>query len=128
MKGLKDKRWIELGWTDKAHDIINAADIFILPNKETYFDLVLLEVMSIGKPVVLTYTGGNKYFKNFKDSGLFFYDYNNIDSAIEQINKIKKSDIQTLGEKNKMIFNENFTISIFTKRYIQLLEKINNTN
>lgn len=46
-KPLNNERWIEVGWTKHPHDYIAASDLFILPNKETYFDLVLLEVLSI---------------------------------------------------------------------------------
>lgn len=49
IKPPKNKNWIEIGWTDHPHDIIAASDLFILPNKETYFDLILLEVLSLRK-------------------------------------------------------------------------------
>ena len=41
IKWLNNDRWIEIWWTDKPYEIIKASDIFILPNKETYFDLIL---------------------------------------------------------------------------------------
>ncbi len=124
LEGLKNQRWIEVGWTDKPHEIINASDLFILPNKETYFDLILLEVLSIGKTVLMTETGGNKYFKKYEDSGIFYYDRDNIDEALERFSTIYYSDNDKLGEKNKKIFDENFTIEIFVKRYIEELKKI----
>lgn len=124
IKGLENERWIEIGWTNKPYEIINASDLFILPNKETYFDLVLLEVMAIGKPVLLTYTGGNKYYKKFDDSGLFYYDYSNVDEAANKIQVISKLNTKELGEKNKKIFKENFTIEIFAKKYIKTLKEI----
>ena len=126
LKGLKHDRWIEIGWTDKPYEIINASDLFILPNKETYFDLILLEVISIGKTVLLTSTGGNKYFNKYDNSGLFYYDYNNNAEAIEQFSKILNKDVKILGNKNKEIFEENFTIERFTKNYIEILNEIYN--
>ncbi len=128
IKGLKNDHWIEVGWTDKPHDLINASDMFILPNKETYFDLVLLEVLSVGKTVLITNTGGNKYLKQFNDSGIFYYEYNDIEMAIKQINKLigEKELLYKYDEKNKKILEENFTTEVYTKKYIELLNNIKN--
>lgn len=124
LSGLNNKRWIEVGWTDKPYEIINASDLFILPNKETYFDLILLEVLSIGKAVLLTSTGGNKYFKQFSESGLFYYNYDDIDQALKQFDLIYNSNTKELGSKNKKMFMNNFTIDIFTKKYVEVLKGI----
>lgn len=124
MKGLDDEHWIEIGWTNTPHDLINASDLFILPNKETYFDLVLLEVLSIGKTVLVTNTGGNKYFKKFKDSGIFYYDYHNTEEAVNIIEKLMNKNLKKLDEANKKVMNQNFTISIFVDKYIQMLQTL----
>ncbi|WEV74286.1 hypothetical protein OZX74_01635 [Bifidobacterium sp. ESL0798] len=34
------QHWVEAGWTNDPYSIIAAADVFILPNRETYFDLI----------------------------------------------------------------------------------------
>ena len=122
MKGLDDERWIEIGWTNKPHDLINASDLFILPNKETYFDLVLLEVLSIGKTVLATNTGGNKYFKKFKNSGIFYYEYDNTDEAVTLVEKLINEDLAKLDKANKKIMEENFTIGIFVDKYMEMLK------
>ena len=127
LTGLKNKNWTEAGWINNPNELIFAADAFVLPNQETYFDLILLQAMSIGKPIILTNTGGNKYFKKFKESGLFFYDYGDINGAaniIKKLSKSSKGDISKYGEANKKIFEENFTIEIFAKKYIEEITKI----
>ena len=124
LKGLNNPRWIEVGWTNKPHDLINCSDLFILPNMETYFDLIMLEVLSVGKTMLVTDTGGNKYFKKFKESGIFYYEYGNIEEAIKQIEKIKKKNLKELELLNKKIVKENFTISIFADKYIEMIENL----
>ncbi|MEE1075056.1 MAG: glycosyltransferase family 4 protein, partial [Acutalibacteraceae bacterium] len=74
LKRYDHKRWIEIGWTNDAHSYIGASDVFVLPNLETYFDIVMLEVLALGKPVVASRTGGNKYFERLKPNGVFLYD------------------------------------------------------
>lgn len=119
IKGLEDPRWIEVGWINTPHDLIGASDAFVLPNKETYFDLILLEVLSLGKPVILTNTGGNKYFKQFETNDLFYYGkeeelISQLDALVNRRNRDKKL---LVSENNKQIFFENFTADIFFEQY-----------
>lgn len=123
INGLKHERWIEVGWTDCPHSLTNASDLFILPNKETYFDLILLEVLSIGIPIIASYTGGNKYFKGQKGIQLF-------ESDNECIDLIRKVMCYTDSEKNKIkelncnLYKQKFSPDIFAKNYISILESI----
>lgn len=121
--GLKNKNWIEVGWTDDPYSIINASNLFILPNKETYFDLVLLETMCLGKQIVLTETGGNKYFKKYNLESLQFCKYDDINDAIKAINYFKNLN-KDIGYLNKQLFEKNFTINIFAQNYINILNEI----
>lgn len=127
LKGINDPNWIEAGWIENPNELIFASDVFILPNKETYFDLILLQVMSIGKPVVLTNTGGNKYFKQFNSRGMFFYDYGNIKEAVKNILELSETNPESLldgGSQNRKIFEREFTIAKFTKKYVEEIRKI----
>lgn len=122
---LENKRWIEVGWTDDPHSIISASDLFILPNRETYFDLVLLEVLSLGMPVLISNTGGNKYFKKYEDSGIFYFsNTNEAISKIIELSKLDKKSLEKLGQKNQKIFEKDFNEKIFAKNYIQLIESL----
>jgi glycosyltransferase involved in cell wall biosynthesis len=47
-----------LGYRKDAHSLIQAADIFVLPSLAEPFGLVILEAMSLGRPVVATRAGG----------------------------------------------------------------------
>lgn len=127
LKGLDHPRWIECGWTDDAASIINSANIFILPNSETYFDIVMLEVLSLGKIVIASNTGGNKYFKKYNCNGILSYDKDNINEAIKKILSIKKLDkyqIENMEKKNKELFDKEFTIEVFFEKYIEFLNNI----
>lgn len=126
IKRLDNDRWIEVGWTDDPHSIITSSDLFILPNRETYFDLVLLEVLSLGVPLMISNTGGNKYFKKFNSKGITYF--TNIDEAITNLNKLIKYDKGKLKEdgiENQRIYNENFTCEIFARNYINLIKTLN---
>ena len=124
LKWLKNDRRIETWWTDKPYEIIKSWDIFVLPNKETYFDLILLEVLSLWKPIVLTKTWWNKYFEKFFDSWIFFYDYDNQDEFNSILDRLQHENLDRLWKKNKKIFDENFTSEIFAKKYIELYNSL----
>ncbi len=120
IKSLKHDRWIEIGWTTEPHSYTASSDVFLLPNKETYFDLVLLEVLSIGIPIIASSTGGNRNFSN--NEGIFLYEEE--ETAIKIIeNLISKSYEErcTIGEKNIMLYKECFTPEVFAKNFLSLV-------
>lgn len=122
---LEHKRWREIGWTTDAHSYISASDIFVLPNKETYFDIVMMEVLSLGKIVVASRTGGNKYFEEKGCKGVFLYD--TIEEAQTIINKIKMMSISErhlLEQSNKDFFADNLTVTSMYDNYIRLLQQL----
>lgn len=125
MKGLIHPRWIEVGWTNDPYSIINACDTFLLPNKETYFDLVMLEVLSLGKIVVTSRTGGNKFFEKLKAKGIKIY--NNPEEAISQVEGLMKEPIhnrEILEKSNQDIYQHFFTASTFATNYIELINSL----
>lgn len=127
IQGLDHDRWIEVGWTTDPYSLIQAADIFILPNRETYFDLVLLEVLSLGVPVVLTDTGGNKYFKKYKKEGLKYF--NSIREGVASVQTFKNMTAQhreEVGKDLSDLCSTEFSVHEFTKRYIEIIKEIAN--
>lgn len=120
----KHRNWRELGWVNPA-DVLKACDLFILPNRMTYFDLVTLEVLSAGVPIIASETGGNK--KVQKDTGaLILFDCTKED-LIKKIN-----DFLNLDDENKKSISENcikaykehYTPEIFAKNYLKVLKEI----
>lgn len=126
LKGLNHPRWIEVGWTDDPHSLMAASDLFILPNKETYFDLVLLEVISLGAPALVSNTGGNKYFAN-KTTGIILFD--GLQDAIDKVHSfmnLSKETIRDMKSANKALFKKEFDVNTFAKNYTTLYKDIFN--
>lgn len=118
------KNWIEIGWTLDPYSYIAASDVFVLPNRVTYFDLVLLEVLSLGQIVVASRTGGNKYFEG-KLPGIFLYD--TVEEAVNILNTIKnmpKNEIELLKNHNKEYFEKELTVSNMIKEYLKVVENL----
>lgn len=125
LKGLDDKRWIEVGWTTDPHSLIAASDAFILPNKETYFDLIMLEVLSLGKIVVASSTGGNKYFEKIDAQGVMTYKTEG--EALLLIDKLYKMDKMQKNKyemDNLRLFDECFCLDVFGENYKRLINSL----
>jgi glycosyltransferase involved in cell wall biosynthesis len=123
LKGLEEKRWIEIGWTNDPHSLINSSDIFILPNKETYFDLILLEVLALNKPVLLSDTGGNKYFKKYNNLDLYYFEKDNVNEMVEKFEEfLKDRNDNKLYYSNSKLIEKDFLMENFVKNYMRFLE------
>lgn len=120
---LKDERWKELGFVNPA-EVFKVSDCFILPNRETYFDLILLEALSAGCPTFASATGGNKsvYLQtNAIDL------YKTEDECVSKVMKFLDStatDKENKREKALEAYYNNYTIDIFTDNYLKMIEKI----
>ena len=128
LKGLKHPRWIELGWVSNSPEIIANSDLFILPNLQTYFDIVFLEVLRAGTPIIATKTGGNKHFLyNFdkeETKGITFIDSTNPESAAACILK----SIQEYNEANRIanrdLWEKYFSMGAYIKNYANMIESL----
>lgn len=123
---LESEQWIEIGWTKEPGAVINGADIFILPNRETYFDLVMLEVLSLGQIVLATNTGGNKFFNRYSESGIYLYETES--EVVSLIHKLAehRAELELRRQENKRIYEANFTNLVFARNYVDLLRKVLN--
>ncbi|MDY7025840.1 MAG: glycosyltransferase family 4 protein [Pseudomonadota bacterium] len=117
LTGLKHHQWIEVGWCSDVANYLQIADLIVAPNRETYFDLGIIEYMSQGKAIITTNTGGNKIFRNMT-SGIIL-----IEPEAEQLlNAIRqlKTDSKTLhkmGVDNKNMYLKHFTLEQFAEGF-----------
>lgn len=125
LKGLNHPHWIEVGWTNDPHSLIVASDVFVLPNRETYFDLVLLEVLSLGQIIVASNTGGNKHFAKNGCEGIMLYkDMQNAVQLLKTLMVLSDTKLNEMRMACKVLFNTNFTCEIFANNYIELYESL----
>ncbi len=116
-------RWIEVGWTNDPYSIVNASDVFILPNQETYFDLVLIEILSLGKAAVISRTGGNKYFEKLDTSMKYFDTEEECVSIVSALADDRKK-VEEMGAQNRALYLEKFTDNKFAEAYLDLISEL----
>ena len=122
---LKHPRWKEIGFTNDPHSLIAATDVFVLPNRVTYFDIVMIEILSLGKIVIASRTGGNKVFEKLGLEGVLLYD--SIGEAVELLSRVKNmtsDEKKCLCSANLNFYKNKLSNSTMYDNYIKLLESI----
>lgn len=129
IKGAKipqSERWIELGYINNAPDLMNASDIIVIPNRNTYFDLVILEAFSVGRIVISSATGGNIDIAS-DTKGLLLFAPEDTEDLMNKINLVKHMSIderRTLEEDAQSYYNKNCRPPEFAKAYNDIISKI----
>ena len=101
------------------------AAVFVLPNRDTYYDLVLLEVMSAGIPIIASHTGGNISVQKMVPALRTYQNQEaGIVQEIEKLYRMTEEQRKTIGTELKKSYEENFTIERFAQRYMETIQKI----
>lgn len=117
---LDHPRWIELGKINPA-DLLKITDLFILPNRQTYFDLILIETLSSGVPILASNTGGNKTV--YQDTQAIEL-YDNQDDCINKIENFIDTSKEYKNQQRKLAkiaYENNYTLEHFAKNYNNLI-------
>ena len=118
--------WIELGYINDAMNLMAIADVVVIPNRNTYFDLVIIEALSLGKIVVTSNTGGNiDIAKSTK--GLYLFDNNVEGSCTEAIKHVLSMGVverKDLEECSRRYYLENCTPKIFAENYLNAINDL----
>lgn len=126
----KHDRWIELGFVNNIHELLYQTDLYISANRETYFDLVVLEILRSSTKLILSTTGGNNHFRSHNDKeriGLGFFDISNLDDLtcqIEEAITLKQNcptQYKQECDSNRELFMKYYTMDSFVKNYINTI-------
>lgn len=125
--GLIPPYWTELGYIDPT-DLLEASDCFVLPNRRTFYDLVLLEALSTGIPAIVSKTGGNKSILAVCDS-LKGFDIcgdpvANLVQAILELFELSQDQRLRIAEENQNYYLKNHTPKAFATNYEKTIKEI----
>ncbi len=115
--------WKEFGWLSVPGELIRAADVFILANRQTYFDLVAIEVMSMGIPLLASATGGNKKLAELSNGVILFEPTKDgLQNAINSTYLMSKEDLLSFGNSNRDAFVDFLSHLEFAKSYLKVID------
>ena len=121
---LDSSNWIELGWVNTSN-LLKEIDVFVLANQQTYFDIIALEILRAGVPLITTLTGGNKYIEKINNGGVTIIPKNNVDEAAKILLDVLDSDKSTLGFLSRQLYENHFSVNEYIHKYIKELNKLN---
>ncbi|MDP2037702.1 MAG: N-acetyl-alpha-D-glucosaminyl L-malate synthase BshA [Ignavibacteria bacterium] len=116
---------IFLGKQDALAEILNAADIFLMPSQSESFGLSALEAMACGKPVISSSVGGLPELVTHNETGYI--------AEIGDVERMSKYAVDLLtNEKKYNIFAKNsldravnhFDKTLVLPKYIEYYEKV----
>lgn len=107
---------------DKVMSILDSSDCLVLPSYQEGFGRVIIEMLSLGKPVIATRSGGPEFILN-EDTGLIVppKDVNALVNAMENIHKNSNS---YNSEKIIRYTKQNYCIRKQTLRLLNHIFKI----
>lgn len=114
---LQHPRWIEVGWVDPA-EVLSCTDIYLSMNKSSYFDLILLEVMSLGVFIVGKSVGGTIDISVKNPAMNLFCDEVSFRNVIDDylcLNDAAKNELKMSSIK---AYQDNFTLRKFAENYL----------
>lgn len=111
---------------DSKKPFFERANVFVFPtfyHGET-FGLVLLEAMEFSLPCISTFEGGIPSVVLNNETGFLVEPQNSVDLADRMIQLIENSDLRVkMGNAGRIRFEQNFTLEIFEKKLVSILNK-----
>lgn len=99
-----------LGFRNDVLDLMQAADVFVLPSAAEPFGLVILEAMSLGKPVIATRAGGPCEIVEHEATGLLATPRDSADLAAAILRLMNDAALRRqFGAAGRQRFERHFT-------------------
>ena len=115
-----------------THDPLNPMNnnnIMWIIRKHLLILYLLPHLLALGKIVVASKTGGNRYFDKMGVEGVLLYDTK--EEAIKQLSRVKNMTIEernVLGAKNKDFFDKYLSSRVMYDNYIELIRSFQDRN
>lgn len=121
--------FFDLGWQKEGlPDLINAVDLVVSPNNFTYFDLLILEVMSLGKPVLASAVGGNLCL-NKNSMGIELLTSLTSSSICQSLEALCLPDVLSkMGDENRRVYEQMYSLKEFTNRHLAFAQDCLSSN
>ncbi|MCI8666593.1 MAG: glycosyltransferase family 4 protein [Dorea sp.] len=129
-KTLEDKardipELIFTGVVEDVHKYLKNADVLICPSREDPMPAVCTEAMMHELPCLVSDAIGTAAYIQEKKNGLLFQN-GNIEELARQIVWCveKRQELTLIGKKSRKIFENNFSMDIFEKNLLEVIENI----
>jgi glycosyltransferase involved in cell wall biosynthesis len=108
------------GQIDRPYEILQSADVMVLPSESEGISRAVMEAMFFGIPCILRNVDANSELIDSKERGYLFE--NDADLAILLSDIVDKRKL--LGRKNHSILSERFSLTYCGNKYLGLLKDV----
>lgn len=112
---IEEEGICDVGFSNNPIGWYNSVDYLINANRQSYFDLSIIEALSTGVPIIMSNNYGHKYYEN-KSSLIHTYDVQNL-SELKNIllNDLQKRDFNR--KDNQELYLNHLTDEHYYKRF-----------
>lgn len=109
--------------TSGLGDVMGAVDLVVSPSRVSYFELGILEAMSLGKAVLMSRIGGGRCLRA---PGVFFIDEISGPLLLDEILKltVDMRGLAQSGEGNIEVYLREYELNRFAERHIALARRL----
>ena len=123
---LNDKvRFLGKMNNDDVIKLFSESDLFVLPSENVVFDVVTLEAMAVGLPVIVTKDGGNLDLIKDGENG-FFIEKGNVSQLTSSIEfaYMNKEKVNHIGANGSTFVEKNFSTKKMFDDYYKLYQEL----
>ncbi|MUG94039.1 glycosyltransferase [Scytonema sp. UIC 10036] len=124
---LSEEGIYDIGFSSSPHQWIYNCDYVINCNRQSYFDLSVLETLSVGTPLIISTNFGHQQLAEDNSQGIIDIGeptiQNLLNTLLSQV-LIKKEFNQKAVQENKLLYQQKYSDSVYRKNLNNLLSKI----
>ncbi len=120
---------IDVGRSDEPAIWIAACDYLVSVNRQSYFDLSVMEALSIGTPLIMACTGGHGYFGTVHSPGIYCLPDLTPDLLAEALlkNRRKRGLNEGAQMANRALYRAEFATERYLVRVDEFLQQLSDS-
>lgn len=123
---IEEEGIMDIGFSNCPHDWISSCDFVINCNRRSYFDLSVLETLSIGTPLIMSTNEGHAVFAPKECPGIISVGEASIDNLSKalDLNLLEKYRGDSCRAANRRFFQSSFTTGLYRSRLEELCANV----
>lgn len=117
---------IDIGFTTEVASWMASCDYLVSTNKQSYFDLTIMEALGTGTPIIYFPTGGHAELNSSESAGLVRVSEPNEAGLVKSMtsNTVKRYKNYLGADSNIELYNEKYTDIKYRERLLLFLEEV----
>lgn len=123
---VKDPQFQVLGFKNNIYDLLQECDFAMLFSKHEGLPITLIEAAMCGTPIICNDVGGCCEIAYNNKNAFITNDWDGLIDIINNLPELDEKKYMEMSQYSRHIYEKNFTFDKFQKKYLDLLEKIDN--